>query len=1738
MNSVIFHDFKFQKQESIGKMFMRMMFLKERKFAGKAAAGIVAAFCLLCGSIEWSEAATNDNNLKTFENDVAELTTNRHRLAGWAEGSRAAAAYIERRLDDLGLDDVLIQEFPVVQNRSLMCEIEVDGETFPMQAARHNMLQAAITPKDGLTAETIYAGNGLLADYDKKFPEDKIVVMDFDSDDNWLNAFAMGARAVIFIGGPDDVPLPRHHVNLPANLPRFYVTQQLAEKLRLKQESRKVTLRAFSEWEEVEGRNVFGILRGTDPVVDEDDERRETIVLGAPLDALSEIPELSQGARNAGNCAALLHLARHFKENRPRRDIIFAFFDGEAQNHLGARAFYGALYRVAGDRPIAKYTLKERMAMIEEEIEYMALIQEVLETDDVFSEEALEMEGYSDFSSMLRNYVVTLGNVTMQELAPLRVRYRNLKSSLNDLDADKEKIRREMDELKPETGELGTIDRLAMEDLAWNSILRFISEQGRPGSRPEVKALAQELITESDPEKRIKKREYFVESLFKNVDSVVEYARDLGRQRQKELVRTKKHCVHSLRLAEEIGREESDIVLHLSLNLGDARKKWCFAHGDDSMPFFTEDEEGNYRTILYRTIRNLADEVPASDKQWLDLRSVSTMYPSSRMFTPGLHTDSGVIAGMFSRFNMSLNTVFDPLRRHGLPSDTLENLDVGAMYAQSQGIAGFLSHFVEREELSRPYFIRVRVFYNETRWSKSRRFGHAIKQSDVGDPMRSASVPGAVVALFPRGGSASSEWSSGSVNKVPPGFSWPILRMSQSDGIFELPPISREYQRAGINPGYFAARFDAGEVMEKFIRARGAQAEGIILACTTKESMRAGRISQNVPVEIANVKPFTLVGYGYDRLVATTVMRAASTAELRADRHLLCEYDTILTLFSPLYAKGVKLFNPYGTVLLQNSPTKNAYQGAGYSLADPFSHPVASRTTAEDLYTLNEYRLNLLRENKIGQESLEVIHGSASDLNADAKSQEDSSRYMGMLEGSSSLSRRVYDPLIGVMNDLVTAVVFLLVLAIPFAYSMERLLIGTPNIYKKIGWFVCFFLVTFGLLYLVNPAFKLAATPLIIFLAFAIILLSTLVIFIMTRKLESEIKKMQGVSASAHSMDVSRLSTMTAAIAMGISTMRRRPLRTLLTCITVVLLTFTILSFASFGSSWGNRRTYVGPMRYTPSRVLVHNPLWNPIKEDVTGFLAGFMKGTAEVVPRYWLSPEARDISSAMETGGSVDRIVSTEDGEKSVIISAAMGMDIRDIEMQPHLRRLLQDEANVELLKGDGMLLANSVSKSLGLSKEDIGNAGIILEGRHFTYAGTIATEFAFLNFMDGSSMLPVDYKASVSRDALSRIAGASAQEAKAQEGQAASFVTYSLDSTLIISAKNAAKLGGKIRAITAYPKDSRNTQEVGENVAKASGLPTFVGNKGAVHRLLFGTLIQASGLKDLVIPVLLGGLIVFATMLGSVADREGEIYSFSALGLAPAHIAGLFFAEAAVYAVVGGMGGYLLGQVVTEVLSLLSNLGWFSVPSMNFSSMNAIVTIFTVMAIVLLSTVYPAIKGARAANPGIQRSWRISSPVGGVYDIAFPFTVSEYDLTGIVSFIEEHFNNYRDTSVGDFATMECRVIRQKENDMLGIEGYIALAPFDLGIEQNFIILSRPSDIEGIDEIRVLLKRKNGAYGDWQRANKVFISGLRKQFLIWRTFGKELTDHYREMTHRRWDELAVISKADIDKQFSQEETT
>ncbi|MHC4294852.1 MAG: M28 family peptidase, partial [Planctomycetota bacterium] len=1129
----------------------------------------------------------------------------------------------------------------------------------------------------------------------------------------------------------------------------------------------------------------IAVLRGTDPRFGEQQDRpAQGIVLAAPLDSLSEVPVLSPGARDAGNCAALLQAAEYLKNHRPKRDVVLCFFDAQAQNHMGARAFYGALYRIKGNRQLAPLgSLEDRLERFEKEQRHLQYLSDILDklaplcelynswakldtgrndlleeksdlekhmkklSDEVeelekespgkadrlaelarplalterrlkelpgeiaaldeqmadcerridapemasrklFSDNMRNMPRHSLATYFLRTEATGFDSQVLEKLSPMRIQFRRLKNDLKEARKEKHKLEhdgKDLSEVEQTIWNLQSridsmtdeVDVLVKRDLSWNGAIRDIYK-GRitAESRGRFALLVQE-------------------------------AKKVIARRGGELDQWVKQTNQSRTIRDALGEQRDNIVLHVSLNLGDARDKWTFVHGDDTVPFNikTQDLAGNYKAIFH-AMREVWKSNPGKFGNFDD-RAISGTYESrTRLFAPGMFVDSGAIPRILALYNVAVMTSMDRLPRQGQPADTLAALDTQTFYRQLKTTLPFLKLLADHPGLNVAPKIRSEARFDESSWSGDKSIGPSVKQAGAGSAMADKPVRDAIVAVIRK--PIEGPWNGGTFEFVPPGFCFPILTKTDTHGIFEIGPYCADKTQDYYNkPVLFAALFDrtpigTGEIAESY------STRGIITSVTNAETLETTLEAnlEKAAVNLFKARVKTLVGYEFERgALLSTAMRAGSTSKFHPRRHLLCEIENVSTLYAPYISKGIKLFNKAGLVALNNAPTKDEYEGKGISLEDQFQHPATTSLNAHDLGVLNSYRLEILRDSRIKQESLEILNGEAQDLQKDAKAQRIAgegevalstslSRYIGDQGASAALSRRAYIPLVTVMNDLITAVVLLLLLAMPFAYSLERLLIGTPHIFRQIAWFALFFALTFGVLYFVNPAFKIAATPMIIFLAFAIILLSSLVIFIMVRKLQTEIKKIQGLAATVHSADVSRLSTMMAAVQMGISTMRRRPIRTLLTGVTVLLLTFTILTFASFGSSWGIRKKYEGPMVGSPARIIVRHQLWGPMGKGIFETLRGHLSDRAKVVPRYWISSTAKQAEEQTET----ELLLSTNDLERITPLAAAVGLDLRDVQMQPHFEELFFEKggdgdtkrplADMEMLESNGIIL------------------------------------------------------------------------------------------------------------------------------------------------------------------------------------------------------------------------------------------------------------------------------------------------------------------------------------------------------------------------------------------------------------------------------------------------------------------
>jgi hypothetical protein len=262
------------------------------------------------------------------------------------------------------------------------------------------------------------------------------------------------------------------------------------------------------------------------------------------------------------------------------------------------------------------------------------------------------------------------------------------------------------------------------------------------------------------------------------------------------------------------------------------------------------------------------------------------------------------------------------------------------------------------------------------------------------------------------------------------------------------------------------------------------------------------------------------------------------------------------------------------------------------------------------------------------------------------------------------------------------------------------------------------------------------------------------------------------------------------------------------------------------------------------------------------------------------------------------------------------------------------------------------------------------------------------------------------------------------------------------------------------------------------------------------------------LFIPILIAALIVLNTMMGSVYERFKEIGIYSSVGLAPVHIAALFMAESCVYAVLGAISGYLIGQVVG---TSLFNMGWLSGMTLNYSSLSAVLSTLIVMIVVLASTLYPSKVASDMAVPDVTRRWKFPEPDGDDWYFDFPFTVASEHALGMYVFLSHYFEGYTEESVGSFYTD--RVSFSSFEGEYGT-GYMLrmmvwIAPFDMGVSQWVEMRAVQTEDEGIARIQVFIHRETGEVSAWRRLNKGFLTDIRKQFLLWRTIPEDVKQQY-----------------------------
>lgn len=1570
------------------------------------------------------------------------------RVSGYP-GNAKAADYVDQVFRQIGLE-VSTEQFTTLvpvprrdaKGRAATLTL-TNGRAFEVVPLWPNLVRTPKTPPEGLTGNLVYAGKGDLASFTGQNVADSIVLLDFDCGREWFNAPLLGAKAVLFIEPRETIrgEAEQKFLSMPVNMPRFWVPKATGDTLLalLKQQGQvNVNVHCDMDWQKVTGKNIIGKLRGSDPQL-----AREQVVLQAYYDSISIAPTVAPGAENACSIAALFELARAFKAHPPKRSILFLASSAHFEAMAGEKSFLAARRRGARN----ERTVKGIFALLK---------QARRELDDAENRIWEEDRGPA---------IEGVAPKSRDEIASERIRA--LKRLMRAAHVVHKKLRAaeralaKAERIDPNRG------KLYERKLSDSELQRRLS------------ILAQ-----------VKTELPVIGQAAGQLDQAIAAGKPLRRegttdQREQAMDAVRK----ALQATSEALSFADDIALWVSIDLS--------SHNNAFGVFF-KGYFYNYR----EDIQWKYSEIGKKCREYGDIIAQFLAVNRESRFVDGINAIKGknwatYMAGKLALGNevaticgvpaVGFATINDSRSWVDTPMDTPDRVNTDNLFEQTRFLTCLLADMLSIAEPRDLYKIDLEDNFVEVK-------GRLVEFDPEVSTFPDEPVKGAVAVA--RTG-----------QKTAMGVRCEVFDKVGDDGRLYIAGLPNVRAKGGEVPieGYLLDPADGHLSMAPDMGINGNEAYPFKLKCDQDIKPVSCVMFHCQPMTV-----YDMVDQRFFELLREIHLYDAAT-DAAPYQYGYClplppqpfesSYEPVALIFAPS-GTNVKITmgaSVLGLRFVLVNPTPQSPEGAGY-LVDTHSAMYATPyLVALDMWQLDDGRINGLRKHGIKNSRVEKAHEEAKKYLQEAADFLKDRRYDHFLTSARqawSFESRAYPEVRTTANDVIKGVLFYLAMLMPFAFFTERLLIASPDIKWQILGFFGIFMAVFLLLALVHPAFSITFTPVIILLAFVILALTMIVTSIIIQKFENQMREIRYEQTGIRTADVGRLSASAAAFHLGISNMRRRKVRTLLTCATLVLLTFTVLSCTSVVTGVRTNRILL-PKTAPYDGILIRDKNWEPIGEPT----ARIMNNEFGDRTKYAVAPRAWYFATKVGDQSFVD--VSREGATYSA--TAMVGMTPEESLITRPQQALLPGGRWFEPGEQLSCVIPEAMAEKLGVTPDEAasGSATVTAFGIDLRVIGIIGNRLKKVVDLDGEPVTPVDYLMMQEQQQQQQKAGDKMSEDELRE-----YIHLLPDSVIIVPYAFLMSQGGQLRSVAIAMKSVEDVRTSINQLMSRVELNLYAGISGKTFLCSAVSQTGLRNMQDLIIPILIAALICLNTMLGSVYERVREIYIYSSLGLAPTHIAALFIAEACVYAILGAVAGYLFGQVLSKILletGLLAGL------NLNYSSLSAVGSTIIIMITVLLSVIYPARRASDIAAPGIERRWMLPEPDGDQIDMALPFTVTGDQALGVNMFLYEYLGAHADYSLGNFSTAD---IRLRRVDSEFGEGYeqglmVWLAPYDLGVSERLYLRTLPTEDEEVYQIRALIVRESGDQSSWIRVTRNFVNMLRKQYLLWRTFPAGLKGEY-----------------------------
>lgn len=722
-----------------------------------------------------------------------------------------------------------------------------------------------------------------------------------------------------------------------------------------------------------------------------------------------------------------------------------------------------------------------------------------------------------------------------------------------------------------------------------------------------------------------------------------------------------------------------------------------------------------------------------------------------------------------------------------------------------------------------------------------------------------------------------------------------------------------------------------------------------------------------------------------------------------------------------------------------------------------------------------------------------------------------------------------YPAILRLGREAVLSVVILMALLAPTSVFLEKLVLGGKHIISRLGGTVFIFILGTLFLNFFHPAFRIAMSPFIVVIAFTMILMACIVLSICYQRFEVLVRRARIEGGEAESEEISLASTLSTAFSLGVSNLKKRPTRTVLTSFTVTVLTFSIVSFVSVR---GRDTLFMRPIELdrriqgvdVDAEVLMppqyegalfREANWAPLQSSFMNAIRTEFGSRFDLARRAHYIEVAGGNNAALEGRNQIE----IRRGDESDIVTAIMAYEPIETKFSGLQRAVshqhwFRGETDERLEDRNHIILPARVADVLEITPEDLVDA----EGRRlpddalptvqmmnnaWKVIGILDPEIADrIRDVNGKSPALVDYLAS----AITPHLGTGALETEDEH------VHMSFDDLAIVplSARTDVRAGWN-SLVVRFPEDM-DFDAFRDELARRMERAMYAHVDGDVSLLSARVQQSVGGLAKILVPVILCVLIVSNTMMGTVDERVSEVQMLGAIGLSPSQISFLLLSESTVFSCIG----IIFGTFAGLLFSWLTGLAYFADTlgqlSFNFTSLASTFLAMGTGGIVLLATLIPAKRAAALAAPSGMDKWALPEPEGdGAIRFQLPFTLTRGNAIGMAAFFQRFLLNHVDSSSQDFISKGAAISREKveTGEGLRVTSHMWLAPYDLDVAQDLALHIDPTENEGVFGVTINLNRRSGSEDAWMRTNYGFLDLVRKQFLLWRNLNPKMRKRY-----------------------------